>query len=112
VAHIFNSISQKENMKSKVKEELISKFVYECGCGCGELQFTQWKDDGMAFITYVIPAWYAGGYTGFKNALKIIWNILRGRQYYFYEITIEDNYTLRRFKEFVANMQEIDESKI
>ena len=99
-------------MKSKEKEEIINKFVYECSCGCGELHFTQWKDDGMAFISYVIPAWHASGYTGFKNALKIIWSIIRGKQYYFYEIVIEDNDTLHRFKEFVANMQEIDDEEI
>lgn len=98
-------------MKQTVKEELISKFIYECGCGCGQLQFTQWKDEGSAFINYVIPAWYASGYTGWKNALKIIWNVLLGKQHYFYEITIEDNETLRRFKEFVGNMREIDESQ-
>ena len=99
-------------MKSKEKEEIINKFVYECSCGCAELQFDQWKDDGMAFISYVIPAWYASGYTGLKNALKIIWTVLRGKQYYFYEIVIDDNDTLRRFKEFVANMQEIDDEEI
>ena len=99
-------------MRTKEKEELISKFVYECSCGQEELQFTQWTDDGIAFITLVIPAWYASGYTGFKNAMRIIWNILRGKEYSFYEIVIEDNVTLRRFKEFVANMREIDESKM
>lgn len=99
-------------MKTKVKEELISKFIYECSCGTEELQFTQWQDDGIAFISLRIPAWYADGYTGFKNALRIIWNILRGRQHRFYELVIEDNETLRKFKKFVADMREIDESKI
>jgi len=99
-------------MKTKEKEDLVSKFSYECSCGCAELRFVQWKDDGIAFIDYVIPAWYAGSYSGFKNAAKIIWSILRGKQYYFYEICIEDNETLRKFKDFVANMQEIDESKL
>lgn len=97
----------------EVKEELISKFTYECSCGCGELQFSQWKDDGIAFISYMVPAWVAaqGEYGGFKNALKIIWNLIRGKEHYFYEITIEDNETLHRFKEFVANMRDIDERK-
>jgi len=97
-------------MKLNEKHELMDKFVYECSCGCGELQFKQWKDDGIAFISYVIPAWYASGYTGFRNALEIIWSVLRGKQYYFYEIVLEDNETLHRFKEFVANMDEINEN--
>ena len=93
----------------RTKEEVISKFICECSCGCSELQFDQWKDDGISFISLVVPAWHASGYTGFKNALKIIWTVLRGKQYYFYEIVIEDNDTLRRLKEFVANMRDIDD---
>ena len=94
-------------MKSKEKEEIISKFVYECSCGCSELQFSQWKDDGMSFISLVIPARQADGYTGFRNTLKIIWALLRGKEYCFYDIVIEDNDSLNKFKEFVGNMKEI-----
>ena len=93
----------------KNKEELFNKFVYECSCGCTELHFDQWKDDGVAFISLMTPAWNAGKYSGFKNALKIIWTVLRGKQYYFYEIVLEDNGKLNEFKEFVANMGEIKE---
>jgi len=97
-------------MKYEDKEKLISKFDYECSCGCGQLRFTQWHDDGLASIQYVIPAWYASGYTGFKNALKIIWTVLTGKQYYFYEITIEDNKQLREFKKFVSEMKDIEDA--
>jgi len=99
-------------MKTKEKEEIISKFVYECSCGCSELQFSQWKDDGMAFISLIVPARQASGYTGFKNALKIAWAVLRGKEYSFYTIVIEDNDSINRFKEFVGNMTEIDDEKI
>jgi hypothetical protein len=92
------------------QEELISKFDFQCSCGCGELQFSQWKDDGLAFIQYVIPVLYANEYNNsWKNRFKIIWNVFMGKHHCFYEIVIEDNETLRRFKQFVAGMKEIDD---
>jgi hypothetical protein len=98
-------------MKQKIKEEIISSFDYDCGCGCGQLRFSQWKDDSMASISYVVPAWAAsqGVYGGWRNALKIIWNVIRGKEHYFYEITINDNETLNRFKKFVSEMTEIED---
>jgi hypothetical protein len=96
-------------MKTKEKEELINRFVYECSCGCTELRFEQWKDDGLAFISLMVPAQHGGHYTSLKTTIKIIWNLIRGKQYCLYDIVIEDNDTLRRFKKFVADMKEIDE---
>jgi hypothetical protein len=87
--------------------ETVDKFPLECSCGCGELHFTQWKDDGVVFLSYVIPAFCAHNYAGFKNVWKIIWNILRGKEYCFYEIIIEDNKKLQEFKKFVADMRDI-----
>ncbi len=98
----------------KIKEEIISKFYYECSCGCGVLEFSQWKDDGIAFISYNIPAFYAwqyGTWDRIKRSVKIIWNILLGREYVFYEIVIEDNKTLKEFKKWASEMREIDETK-
>ena len=98
--------------KHVVVEELVSKFDYECSCGCGELQFSQWKDDGVAFISYNIPAFFAyqhGTWDNIKRRAKIIWNVLLGKEYRFYEIVIEDNKTLNEFKKFVSEMRNIDE---
>ena len=91
----------------KNKDEIINRFVIECDCGCSELVFDQWKDDGLSFISLMIPAWSSKNYNNFKNTCKIIWSILRGKQYCFFEIVIDDNEQLTRFKEFVANMKEI-----
>lgn len=35
----------------KNHEEIISKFEIECSCGHAELEFSQWKDDGISFQT-------------------------------------------------------------
>ena len=96
----------------KIKEEIISKFCFECSCGCGELVFSQWKNDGIAFISYNIPAFYAyqrNLWEVIKHRTKIIWSILGGKEYSLYEIVIEDNETLKRFKKFVSEMTEIEE---
>jgi len=95
----------------KNKQELMNRFVYECSCGCTELHFDQWKDNGMAFISLMTPASYSRRYTSFKEGLKIIWSVLTGKRYCFYEIVLEDNNKLNEFKEFVANMTEIKEEK-
>ena len=92
-------------------QEKITKFNYECGCGCGELVFEQWKDDGVAFISYNIPAHYAyqnGTWNNIKRTAKLIWSVITGKEYRFYEIVIEDNKTLQDFKRFVSEMREID----
>lgn len=81
----------------------------ECQCGCGELRFSQYKNENSVSISYHIPTWYANEFSGWKKAWKIIWNVLRGKQYYLYEILIDDNKKLKEFKEFVANMPEIKE---
>lgn len=97
-----------------MKEEYINRFYYECDCSCGTLDFSQWKDDGVAFISYNIPAFNAyqdGTLDNIKRRAKIIWNVLLGREHRFYEIVIEDNKKLNEFKEFVKNMREIDETK-
>ena len=97
-----------------ITEEVMSKFYYECDCGCGELQFSQCKDDGVAFISYNIPAYFAyqfGTWYRIKRSSKIIWSILLGREYRFYEIVIEDNKRLKEFKKWVSEMKEIEDVK-
>lgn len=97
----------------KDHEEIISKFEIECSCGHAELEFSQWKDDGISFISYNIPAFYAGQsgrWDRIKNGLKAFWNlVILDKEYTLYEIAIEDNKKLKEFKEFVSKMREIEE---
>jgi len=99
----------------KDHEEIISKFEIECSCGHAELEFSQWKDDGISFITYKIPAYSSsqhGRWDRIKNGLKAFWNlVVLDKEYTFYEIVIEDNKLLKEFKEFVSKMREIEETK-
>jgi hypothetical protein len=103
-----------EGKKYLVVEDLVTKFNYECSCGCGEMQFTQWKDDGVSFISYNIPAFHAyqrGLWDTIQRRSKIIWNVLLGKEYRFYEIVIDNNKTLQEFKRFVSSMAEVNEYK-
>lgn len=97
----------------KNKEEIITKFEIECSCGDGaELEFSQWKDDGISFISYKMPAYYSaqyGRWDRIKNGLKAFWNlVVLDKEYTLYEIVIEDNQKLKDFKKFVSEMREIE----
>lgn len=95
-------------------DKVISKFEFECSCGCGELKFSQWLDDGVSFISYNIPAYFAsqkGRWDRIINAIKVFWSLaILDKEYCFYEIIIEDNKKLKEFKEFVSKMREIEEN--
>ena len=88
-------------------EDYYTQMELPCSCGCGALRVAQDKENQAVLLSYIIPAWYAGAFSGWKKALSLIWHILTGKQYYFYEVIIDDNLTLRRFKDFVANIEEI-----
>jgi len=96
----------------KDKEEIISRFEIECSCGHGELVFSQWKDDGISFISYRIPAFYSaqhGRWDRIKNGFKAFWNLVfLDKEYTLYEIVIEDNEKLKSFKKFVSEFREIE----
>jgi len=100
-------------MKGIVTEEFVSKFSFPCSCGHGELQFTQWKDDGYGYINYVLPAFSSyqiGTLERIGKALSIFWElVVMGREYRLYEIVIEDNEMLQKFRNFVADMRDINE---
>ena len=97
----------------KPTEEEITRFQIECSCGCSELKFTQWKDDGISFISHVIHSFTAqqqGRFDRIKTAFKIFWNLaVLDKEYEMYEIVIDNNETLNRFKKFVSEMVEIKE---
>ena len=42
-----------------VKEDWVNEATVRCNCGCGEIQFTCWDDDGYGYLSYNLPAVYA-----------------------------------------------------
>ncbi len=88
------------------------KFELECSCGCGELEFSQWKDDRLSFISYNISAFSSaqiGRLDRVKTAFKVFWHLaVLDKEYTLYEIVIDSNEKLKKFKDFVSKMKEIE----
>ena len=99
-----------------VKEDWVNEATVRCNCGCGEIQFTCWDDDGYGYLSYNLPAFYAyqrPWLERFKDGMKIIWTVLSNKQYRLFEVTLfeKDNEQIRKFKEFAARISEIKENK-
>jgi hypothetical protein len=64
------------------------EIICECAGRCGILNFEKFDDDEeMIAIQYFLPAHYHTTIS-WKESLKIIWALLRGKQYYFYDIIL------------------------
>lgn len=99
----------------KNKENIWTKEIsVKCSCGCGVLELSQWKDDGMSFISYYVRAFDSSQETvwdKFKERIKILWNVvILGKKHYFYDVVIDDNKTLDELKKFVSEMGKINEN--
>ena len=105
-------------MKNPIGEER-HELTLECGCHAESLKFEfydmfehdkkneEWNE---LYISHIIPSFYAmqhGTWDRIKNALAIIWDILRGREYRFFEVTLTDARQVIQLKKFLS---EIDES--
>ena len=95
-----------------MRNDYTDKFTLYCNCECGSLRIEQFKDDGYTILSYDIPAFFAyqeNWLDRLRENVKIIWLFLTGKKYQLFEIIIEDNEELKRFKNFVSQMKEIDE---
>lgn len=67
--------------------------IVNCNCGCGKgIEFRVNKDeDDYASLSLISSDWYANQLSGwdiFKEKIKKIWFILRGKDYYYSEIIL------------------------
>ena len=97
----------------RIKEyKEIGRINIECSCGCSSLAIEQWQgEDGPEeiYISHKISSFYAlqkPGKTKFKEALKIIWYILRGKEYYFYEVILNSKDQILGLKKAIAQLDE------
>jgi len=84
-----------------------------CYCGCGVLEIGQWIDEdgdfGDVTISHKTRSWEAYSWSPLniiKRRFNMIWNILIGKEYYFYEVLIQNKSELRKLKEFVNSLHE------
>ena len=84
----------------------------DCGCGCSSIEISQWRDrEGYAevFISHKIQSWtshQSPWWYHFKDCVKIIWNVIRGKEYYFYEVVLDNKKQISDFKKAVAELDE------
>ncbi len=78
-----------------------------CKCGCGNGVVLKFDNEDNEFsLQLVSDSFYFRqdkGKMSFKEKLKRIWYIIRGKEYCYFDILIDKN-ELQEFKEFVARM--------
>jgi len=93
-------------------EKIIKRIHVDCSCGCTMLEISQWQEErevGEAYISQYIPSFYSlqrPGWNKFKDAVKIIWYIIRGKEYLLYDIALTEKWQIKEFKEAVAELDE------
>ena len=84
-----------------------NEHVTFCKCGCGNGVVLKFDNEDNEFsLQLVSDSFYFRqdkGKMSFKEKLKRIWYIIRGKEYCYFDILIDKN-ELQEFKEFVARM--------
>jgi len=89
-------------------EDIFRTIKLESASRVGELRIEQDKMDGWIAISYRLPAFYAMQY-GFREWLRLLFDVLLGREHLLFDIQIENNETLEEFKRAVSELQEVIE---
>jgi hypothetical protein len=89
--------------KTLVKQIENETFYLPCDCGCGIIGVSAWgiDDEEDSYMVYYESAFYAHN-KPFIKRLKMIWEIISGKEYRFYEVTVS-NKTLRHFVNRISN---------
>jgi hypothetical protein len=95
-----------------MKEYKKESFEVSCNCGCSKVEVSQYFEDGKAqevyFSQYVSV--YNGKYLHVWNNIlekfKMIWYIICGKNYYFFDVVLMKKEEIKKFKEAVAKLDE------
>jgi len=93
-------------------EKIIKRIHVDCNCGCTMLEISQWQEKeevGEVYISQYIPSFYAlqkPGWNKFKDIVKMIWYIIRGKEYLLYDIALTEKWQIQEFKAAVAELDE------
>ena len=86
-----------------------NEYITFCKCGCKNgVVLKAYNDDHELSLQFVSDNFYLmqnKGKMSLKEKLKRIWFIIRGKEYCYFDILIDER-ELPRFKEFVARLQE------
>jgi hypothetical protein len=92
--------------------EKVNQIDVKCACGCSTLEITQWYEKDKAQEVWIsnkmrsINAYYHPGFYRFLERIKLIWAIIRGKEYYFYELDLNKKQQIVDFKNAVAKLDE------
>jgi hypothetical protein len=92
-----------------IKDFVEKRFELECDCGCSRFSITRYDfgiDDDSISLSHYMRSWDAKAHPvrkGFSQMFKMIWCAITGKEYYFYDVVIDEN-ELQKFKEFVAGL--------
>ena len=96
-------------MSNRKKNKLL--VPCECAGTCSSLVIEYWDDlhpeERAVSISHLSSSWNSlqgNSWNKFTKTMKMILLLLRGKEYYFYEIYIEDKAKMEEFKAFVANI--------
>lgn len=94
-------------------ETSFSEDLYlQCHCGCSMLNISQFKDGGDVAISHYTSSFYSNQDTmfdRFKDRIKLIWYIVIGKKYCFFDVIISDKADIEKFKNMIKG---IDLSKV
>lgn len=96
-----------EQEYQKLAKTRKNDYVMFCDCGCNEgVVFKIVNEDGDISVGLVSDNFYIRqdkGNMSFKEKIKRIWYIIKGKEYHYFDILITKD-ELQKFKEFVFQL--------
>lgn len=86
--------------------------MLECDCGCSFLNIKQFEDGGEVVVSHYVSSFISqqlNTWDRFKSNARLIWCIITGKRYNFFEIIVSDKKYAKEFKNMV---ERIDLSKM
>ncbi len=89
-----------------MEDQFGNKELYvPCTCGCTTLRIHRYKEDGDWWISsYVreMDSLQQNVWRTFVHRFKLMWNIFRGKEYWFYDIVVSDK-NMQEFMDYVKD---------
>lgn len=91
-------------MKDSNEVKEYEEIIMPCDCGCSSIHIN--RDEDSAYISFYLNAFYAkqdGYFKTLTRRLKMIWYIIRGKDYLFEDVSL----TIDKYKKLVKDMNKL-----
>lgn len=81
--------------------------MLECDCGCSFLRIQQLDYGGEVVFSHYVSSFgseQSNAWERFKENVKLIWCIITGKRYTFFEIVVADKKSAKEFKDMVEKI--------